>query len=171
MMKYIIVLLGCFLWSCRSIPIVPATPSHSNRSSTQVSIPMTLKKEVRTTNAPAAIGPYSQGIIANGFFFAAGQIALHPATGELITSDIQSETQQVMSNIHGLLKAAGCDWKDVVKASVFVKDIRQFAAINAVYETYFKGITPPARELVEVRELPRQVNIEISVIAAIPAEH
>lgn len=127
-----------------------------------------MKKIVRTDKAPAPIGPYNQAIIANNMLFASGQIAIDPASGNLITQDIESETRQVLENVKAILEAANLGFEHVVKVSVFVKDMNLFSRINAVYAQYFDDETAPARELVEVANLPRFVNIEISVTAVIP---
>jgi 2-iminobutanoate/2-iminopropanoate deaminase len=127
-----------------------------------------MKKIVQTDKAPAPIGPYNQAIIANNMLFASGQIAIDPASGNLITDDIESETKQVLENVKAILEAAGLGFEQVVKVSVFVKDMNLFSRINAVYAQYFNDDTAPARELVEVANLPRFVNIEISVTAVIP---
>lgn len=124
-----------------------------------------MRKIILTENAPAPIGPYNQAIAYNGLLFVSGQIAIHPPTGELITSDIEAETHQVLQNIGAILEAAGCTFDNVLKASVFVKDMHLFSRINAVYAQYFNDEKAPARELVEVANLPKFVNIEISVIA------
>ncbi len=126
-----------------------------------------MKKIVHTAKAPAPIGPYNQAIIANNMLFASGQIAIDPASGELVTGDIETETRQVMENIKAILSAAGLNFENVVKVSVFVKDMHQFGRINAVYAQYFSSDTAPARELVEVANLPKFVNIEISVTAVL----
>lgn len=126
-----------------------------------------MKRIVRTDHAPAPIGPYNQAIIANNTLYASGQIAINPATGELVTGDIESETRQVMENIKAILDAAELTFEHVVKVSVFVKDMHMFSRINAVYAEYFNDATAPARELVEVANLPRFVNIEISVTAVL----
>lgn len=126
-----------------------------------------MKRIVRTDHAPAPIGPYNQAIIANNTLYASGQIAINPATGELVTGDIESETRQVMENIKAILSAAELTFEHVVKVSVFVKDMHMFSRINAVYAEYFNDATAPARELVEVANLPRFVNIEISVTAVL----
>ena len=126
-----------------------------------------MKKIIRTENAPAPIGPYNQATIHNGTLYISGQIALHPKTGELITSNIEDETHQVMQNIKGILEEAGCTFENILKCSVFVSDINMFGRINAVYGQYFNEETAPARELVQVANLPRFVNVEISVIAAV----
>lgn len=126
-----------------------------------------MKKVIFTADAPKPIGPYSQAIQFGSTLYISGQIALDPKTGELCNSTIQEETHRVLDNIGAILKAAGMDFSNVLKCSVFVKDINQFNAINAVYHTYFTGEEPPARELVQVAELPKFVNIEISCIAGI----
>ncbi len=126
-----------------------------------------MKKIIRTENAPAPIGPYNQATIHNGTLYISGQIALDPKTGELITANIEDETHQVMRNIKGVLEAADCTFENVLKCSVFVSDINLFGRINAVYGQYFNEETAPARELVQVANLPRFVNVEISVIAAV----
>jgi 2-iminobutanoate/2-iminopropanoate deaminase len=126
-----------------------------------------MKKIVRTDKAPAPIGPYNQAIIANNMLFASGQIALDPVSGELVTADIEAETRQVLENVKAILESAGLSFEHVVKVSVFVKDMHQFSRINAVYAQYFPEDTAPARELVEVANLPRFVNIEISVTAVV----
>ena len=131
-----------------------------------VGTPTSMKKIIKTDKAPDPVGPYSQAIIHNDTLYASGQIALDPATGVLITDTIEAETTQVMQNIQAILEEAGLSFKDIVKASVFVTDINNFARINAVYATYFDEATAPARELVQVTALPRGGNIEISIIAA-----
>ena len=120
-----------------------------------------MNKEIIYTNqAPAPIGPYSQAIKVNGMLFVSGQIASEVAT----QGDIRAETKQVMENIGAILKAAGLDYANVVKAGIFVKDLNNFTTINEVYGQYF-ATEPPARETVEVARLPKDVNVEISVIA------
>jgi 2-iminobutanoate/2-iminopropanoate deaminase len=126
-----------------------------------------MKKIVLTSNAPAPIGPYSQATIHNSVLYVSGQIAIDPATGELVNSDIEAETHMVLKNLGAILTEAGIGFEHVLKCSVFVKDMNMFGRINAVYAQYFTGEQPPARELVEVANLPRFVNIEISAIAAI----
>ncbi len=125
-----------------------------------------MKKIIKTPNAPMPIGPYNQAVIHNGTLYISGQIAIVPATGELATDTIEAETKQVMENLKAILEEAGLSFKDVVKCSVFVKDMHNFSRINAVYAQYFDEADAPARELVEVANLPRFVNIEISAIAA-----
>ena len=124
-----------------------------------------MKKIITISNAPAPVGPYNQAIIHGDTLYASGQIAIDPATGELINDTIEAETHQVMKNIHAILEEAGLSFEDVIKCSVFVSDMHQYSRINAVYAEYFNEATAPARELVEVANLPKFVNIEISVIA------
>ena len=125
-----------------------------------------MKKIWNTDNAPAPVGPYNQAIEFNGILFCSGQIAINPATGELVTDNIEAETHQVMENIGAMLENAGLSYEDILKASVFVKDMNLYGRINAVYAEYFNEDTAPARELVEVANLPKFVNVEISVIVA-----
>ncbi|ABG60610.1 RidA family protein [Cytophaga hutchinsonii] len=122
------------------------------------------KKIINTSNAPAPIGPYSQAILAGNTLYVSGQVAFDPASGNLITDSIQNETHRVMKNIEAILLEAGYSFSDIVKCSIFVKDLNNFAAINEVYGTYV-GDGKPARETVEVARLPRDVNVEISCIA------
>lgn len=124
-------------------------------------------KTVKTDKAPAAIGPYSQGIIANGFLFTAGQIALDPATGQVITGDVTAQTERVLRNLTEVLAAAGASWNDVVKTSVFLHDMNDFPAVNETYARLV-GQARPARSTVQVSGLPRGVLIEIDAIALIP---
>ena len=123
-----------------------------------------MKKVINTHNAPAAIGPYSQAILSGNTLYCSGQIAINPATGDLVMDNITAETTQVMQNIEAVLKEAEMDFSHVVKCSIFMKDMDDYAAINAVYANSFKEDTP-AREAVQVSELPKNVNVEISVIA------
>ncbi len=124
-----------------------------------------MKQIIKTDKAPLPIGPYNQATVFNGLVFLSGQIALSPTTGELVLTTIEDETRQVLDNVKALLEASGSGLNQVLKASVFVKDINLFGRINAVYAEYFEEATAPARELVQVAELPKFVNIEISVIA------
>lgn len=124
-----------------------------------------MKKIIKTDKAPLPIGPYNQAILIFGMLFISGQIALNPSTGELITDSIEEETEQVLKNIGAILEAAGMTYEHAIKCTVFVKNMHDFSRINAVYAKYFKEETAPARELVEVSNLPKFVNIEISVIA------
>jgi len=121
--------------------------------------------KVSTPKAPAAIGPYSQGIIANGMLFASGQIPIIPESGELQDGDITAQAQQVMINIGEILKEAGTDYEHVVKTTCFLADMNDFAAFNSVYEKYFTG--KPARSCVAVKQLPKNVLCEVEVIAVL----
>lgn len=122
------------------------------------------KKIISTSNAPAAIGPYSQAVLAGDTLYCSGQIALNPATGELVMDSITAETEQVMTNVAAVLRAADMDFTHVVKCSIFMSSMEHYAAVNAVYAKYFSS-DPPAREAVAVKTLPKEVNLEISVIA------
>ena len=126
---------------------------------------MLTKKVIHTNEAPAPIGPYNQAIKAGNTLYISGQIPMDAENGELISGDIKLETAQVMKNLEAVLSAAGMDFNHVVKASIFVKDMGQFAEINEVYGSYFDPSTAPARETVEVANLPKYVNVEISMIA------
>jgi 2-iminobutanoate/2-iminopropanoate deaminase len=119
---------------------------------------------INSTNAPAPIGPYSQAVLAGNTLYASGAIALDPKSGELVNSNIEEETHQVMRNLEAVLKEAGMNFSQVVKCTIFVKDLNNFGAINGVYGSYFQQ-NPPARETVEVSRLPKDVNVEISCIA------
>ncbi|MDO4463485.1 MAG: RidA family protein [Bacillota bacterium] len=121
--------------------------------------------KVATTKAPAAIGPYSQGIIANGFLFASGQIPIIPETGAIAEGDITVQAQQVMKNVGEILKEAGADYESVVKTTCFLAEMSDFAAFNNVYEKYFTG--KPARSCVAVKQLPKDVLCEVEVIAVV----
>lgn len=125
-----------------------------------------MKKIIQTDKAPAPVGPYNQAVVHNDTLYASGQIAIDPATGELVTDNIEAETRRVMENIKAILEEAALNFSDVVKCSVFVSDMNNYARINAVYAEYFDEATAPARELVEVANLPKFVNVEISVVAA-----
>lgn len=124
-----------------------------------------MKKAILTTDAPAPIGPYSQAIQSGNTLYVSGQIAIDPATNDLITGSIEDETHQVLKNIGAILKAAGLSYDHVVSNTVFVKDMGMFSRINTIYSLYFNSEVPPARALVQVTELPKYVNIEISTIA------
>ncbi len=124
-------------------------------------------KTIHTSAAPAAIGPYSQAVVAGGFAFCSGQIAMDPSTGDLIEGDVQAQTEQVLSNLTAVLKAAGTGLQHVVKCTVFLQDMNDFAAMNEVYARYFDA-TRPARAAVQVARLPRDVRVEIDAIAEIP---
>ena len=124
-----------------------------------------MKKIIETLNAPAPIGPYSQAVVFDDTLYTSGQIAIDPKTGELISGDIKKETEQVMKNIAAVLKAAGMGFQDVLKTSIFIKDMNDFQEINEVYGSFFDEATAPARETVEVARLPKDVNVEISLLA------
>ncbi|MGB1217157.1 MAG: Rid family detoxifying hydrolase [Saprospiraceae bacterium] len=126
-----------------------------------------MRKIINTTNAPAPVGPYNQSVAHNGVLYVSGQIAINPSTGELLLDDIETETHQVMKNLKAILDEAGATWSDVLKCSVFVSDMGNYARINNVYATYFDEKNAPARELVEVANLPKYVNVEISLMAAL----
>ncbi|WP_199117252.1 RidA family protein [Pedobacter sp. ASV28] len=123
-----------------------------------------MKQIINTTNAPAPIGPYNQAIIANGFLFASGQIAINPENGELNVSSISEETHQVMRNIKALLVEAEYEFKHIVKTTIFLSDMALFTEVNEVYGSYFQSDFP-ARETVAVKGLPKGVNVEISITA------
>jgi 2-iminobutanoate/2-iminopropanoate deaminase len=120
---------------------------------------------VSTPHAPAAIGAYSQAVRAGDLLFCSGQIPIDPATGDLVMDDIAAQTKQSMENLGALLEAGGSTWAKVVKVSIFLTSMADFAAVNAVYATYFEGLEPPARACVAVKELPKGVDVEIECIA------
>lgn len=124
-----------------------------------------MKKIINTPKAPAPIGPYNQAILVGDTLYVSGQIPINPVTGVLLEGDIKKETQQCMENLSAILEAAGMTFEHVVKTSVFLKDMNQFAKVNEVYGGYFNVETAPARETVEVARLPKSVNVEIAVIA------
>ena len=123
--------------------------------------------QVKTENAPAAIGPYSQGIIANGFLYSAGQIAIDPVSGEMAAPDIVAQTERVMRNLDGILKAAGAQWADVVKTTMYLHDLSDFPTVNEIYGRWI-GDARPARSTVQVSALPRGALIEIDLVALLP---
>ncbi len=125
-----------------------------------------MNKIISTDQAPKAIGPYSQAVISNGFAFLSGQIPLDPATGQLIDGDIAAQTERVLENLKSVLEAAGCSLASVVKTTVYLKDMGEFARMNEVYARYFTG-NPPARATVEAARLPRDVRVEIDCIASL----
>ncbi len=126
-----------------------------------------MKKIINATKAPAPIGPYNQAILKGNMLYTSGQIALHPKTGELVLDDIKTETKQVMENLKAVLEEAGMNFDNVLKVSIFISDMQNFGSINEVYATYFDEATAPARETVEVANLPKYVNVEISLIASL----
>lgn len=125
-----------------------------------------MKKIIYTAHAPEPIGPYSQAIQMGSTLYVSGQIAIDPATGEMVNDSIESETHQVLKNMGAILKEAGVSYSEVVKCSIFVSDMQNFGRVNAVYGEYF-DTNPPARETVEVSALPKYVNVEISCIAEV----
>ena len=124
-----------------------------------------MKQIINTSNAPNPVGPYNQAILAGSTLYISGQIAIDPATGNIIMDDIESETHQVLKNIGAILSEADLTYEHVVKCTVFVSDMEMYSRINAVYAQYFREQTAPARALVEVSNLPKFVNVEISAIA------
>jgi 2-iminobutanoate/2-iminopropanoate deaminase len=126
-----------------------------------------MKKIITTPNAPAPIGPYNQAVLSGNTLYTSGQIALHPETGELVMGDIKTETKQVMENMKAVLAAANMTFDNVIKTSIFISDMHNFEQINEVYGQYFDNDSAPARETVEVANLPKFVNVEISCIAVL----
>ena len=124
-----------------------------------------MKKIIFTEDAPAPIGPYNQAILVGNTLYTSGQIAIDPKTAELITGTIEEETKQVMENMKAVLTAGGMTFDDVVKATIYIQDMSDFIKINIVYGSYFNEKTAPARETVQVACLPKNVNVEISMIA------
>lgn len=124
-----------------------------------------MKTIIYTEKAPAPIGPYNQAVLVDNTLYTSGQIALNPVTMELVLETIEIETTQVMENMKAVLEAANMTFADVVKASIFISDMNDFAKINTIYGSYFDEKTAPARETVQVAKLPRNVNVEISMIA------
>ncbi len=126
-----------------------------------------MKKIIYTSNAPAPIGPYNQAVLSGNMLYTSGQIAIDPITGNLVIDDIALETKQVMENLEAVLSEAGMDFNHVLKVSIFISDMENFSKINDVYTTYFDEETAPARETVQVANLPKYVNVEISMIASL----
>lgn len=124
-----------------------------------------MKKIIFTEKAPAPIGPYNQAVLKGDTLYTSGQIAINPTTGELVTTTIEIETEQVMQNMKAVLEAAGMTFENVVKTTIFIMDMNDFVKINTVYGSYFDEKTAPARETVQVACLPKNVNVEISMIA------
>ena len=124
-----------------------------------------MKKIITTVHAPAPIGPYNQAVLTGNTLYISGQIPIDPKTGDLVEGDIKAETKQSMENLKAILTEAGMTFENVVKACIFVNDMHQFVEINEVYGSYFNADTAPARETVEVANLPKFVNVEISMIA------
>lgn len=124
-----------------------------------------MKKIIKTENAPAPIGPYNQAVFAGNTLYVSGQIAIDPETGDLETENLEKETIQVLENLKAILKEAGLGMENIVKTSIFISDMNNFGQINEVYARYFESENAPARETVEVANLPKFVNVEISAIA------
>jgi len=124
-----------------------------------------MKKIIFTDKAPAPIGPYSQAILVGNTLYTSGQIALDPATMHLMIHSIETETEQVMKNLNAVLDAAGMTFENVVKTTIYLTDMEDFAKVNAIYGRHFDEKTAPARETVQVAELPKSVNVEISMVA------
>ncbi len=124
-----------------------------------------MKKIITTLKAPAPVGAYSQAVLVNNMLFTSGQIAIHPESGNLILDNIKIETKRVMDNLKAVLEEANMSFENVVKTSIFIADMNDFTAINDVYGSYFNNETAPARETVQVACLPKNVNVEISMIA------
>ena len=124
-----------------------------------------MKRIITTHKAPQPIGPYNQAVLVGDMLYTSGQIAIHPETGDLVMDSIQVETTQVMENLKAVLEAANMTFENVIKSSIFISDMNTFTAINSVYGTYFEEATAPARETIEVANLPKFVNVEISMIA------
>lgn len=124
-----------------------------------------MKKIIFTEKAPSPIGPYNQAVLTGNTLYTSGQIAINPATGDLVNTTIEAETTQVMENMKAVLEAAGMTFENVVKTSIFIMDMNDFGKINNVYGSYFNEKTAPARETVQVACLPKNVNVEISMIA------
>lgn len=124
-----------------------------------------MKKIITTDKAPAPIGPYNQAVLSGNTLYTSGQIAINPETGELVLNSIEAETKQVMQNMKEVLAAANMTFDNVIKTSIFISDMHNFSKINEVYGQYFDDATAPARETVEVANLPKFVNVEISMIA------
>jgi len=124
-----------------------------------------MKKILFTDKAPAPIGPYNQAVLSGNTLYTSGQIAINPATGDLVLDSIEIETKQVMENMKAVLESAGMTFENVVKSTIFISNMNEFATINSVYGSYFNEKTAPARETVQVACLPKNVNVEISMIA------
>jgi 2-iminobutanoate/2-iminopropanoate deaminase len=136
---------------------------HTNYNNTKQNLPM--KTIVNSPKAPSPVGPYNQAILVGGTLYVSGQIAINQAEGELVLENIEAETTQVMKNLGYILEAAGMTYENIVKCSVFVSDMQMYGRINDIYASYFNEDTAPARELVQVSNLPKYVNVEISCIA------
>ena len=124
-----------------------------------------MKKIIKTSNAPKPIGPYNQAVISNNLLFISGQVAFDPKTDTLVLDNIENETKQVMENLKAILESVNATFENVIKTSIFLSDMDNFVKVNGVYSSYFNEDTAPARETVEVARLPKDVNVEISMIA------
>ncbi|MFZ9939752.1 MAG: Rid family detoxifying hydrolase [Bacteroidia bacterium] len=124
-------------------------------------------KYINTPHAPAPIGPYSQAVVHNGMLFVSGQIAIDPATGNMIQDHIEAEAEQVMKNLQAILNAAGTNFRSVLKTTILLSDMAHFSAVNSIYGRFFEGGAVPARETFAAAGLPLQANIEISMVVAI----
>ena len=124
-----------------------------------------MKKIITTTKAPAPIGPYNQAVLTGNTLYTSGQIAINPENNELVLENIKAETTQVMNNLNAVLQAADMTFENVIKSTIFISNMDDFVNINEVYGSYFDDATAPARETVQVARLPKNVNVEISVIA------
>ena len=124
-----------------------------------------MKKIITTSKAPAPIGPYNQAVLSENTLYTSGQIAFNPETGALVLDDIKTETAQVMQNLKAVLEAANMTFEQVIKTSIFISNMDDFTQINEIYGSYFNDATAPARETVQVARLPKDVNVEISMIA------
>jgi 2-iminobutanoate/2-iminopropanoate deaminase len=147
------------------LPFLLVATTSFGQQAAPVSKPV--KTILKTDQAPLPIGPYSQGVAANGFLFVAGQVGVDPRTRQLVSGSLEAETTQVMENIRAILEAANLDFRHVVKTTIYLKDIRQFGRVNELYGRYFPS-EAPARETVEVSNLPGNANLEISVVAVAP---
>lgn len=127
------------------------------------------KQAIATDAAPAAIGPYSQAILANGFLYTSGQIPLDPASGLVVEGGIEAQTERTLDNLAAVLAAGGCGWTDIVQCQIFVTSLRHFATVNEIYGRRFSAGPPPARVTVEVPALPKGVLIEIAAVAVVPS--
>jgi len=128
---------------------------------------MSERRIIRTPDAPAAIGPYSQAVVANGFVHCSGQIAIEPATGEVVAGGVEEQTRKVLENLGNLLRASDSGFERVVKCNVFLESMDDFAKVNAIYAEFFTGDEPPARACVEVARLPKDVLVEIDCVALV----
>jgi 2-iminobutanoate/2-iminopropanoate deaminase len=137
------------------------------RNKTQRGVNLASKQRISTNHAPAAMGPYSQGIRSGNLLFTAGQVGLDPATGKLVEGGIQEQTRRVLDNVSAILEAAGASFDDVVKTTVFLSDIANFAAMNEIYKQYFGSDSPPARSTVQVAALPLGALVEIETMAVL----